>query len=392
MEKHGEVGGAEERRAGPIRRLFICGVMAFVLLIKPFKSLRKKLPPRMRELARSWDSQMLWTFISSFGHRFYTDQNCTLKDPPSFKPLVKTKADWQFSEEQIKSFYENGFIGPITLWTPEEMVAIRRKVDAALDRKSTVYPKAANSHRDRYIDVPEFWEVISSPQIVERLAQLLGPDLLVWRSQIFNKQPGDGEITWHQASTYMSEQRIKAAIEPADLNKLFQLTTWIAIDDAFPGNGCMHFLKGTHRKMWTVYRGNGPRLIGNPPELAKLIAGEGRFMKAESATLEVPITEDTIVPMPLKSGQCVIFAERTIHGSPPNTSDKRRFGFTFRTIRTDVQVYREESTHEVTYLKESYDLEKWGCAALRGEDKHHLNRMITPPVYTDKEVAVPAGH
>ncbi len=392
MEKHGEISGGQ-RQGGPIRTLIVCFFMTVALLLKPFKPLHRKLPRRLRELVRSWDSSMLLTFIFSFGRRFYTDQNCTLKDPPSFQPLIRTKPEWQFSEQDIRSFYENGFIGPITLWTPEEMVEIRRKVDAALDRKSAVYPQAKNHHRDRYIDVPEFWEVIDTPQIVERLAQLLGPDLLVWRSQIFNKQPGDGEITWHQASTYMVEQRIKAAIEPADLNKLFQLTTWIAIDDAFPGNGCMHFLKGTHRRMWTVYRakGGGPRLMGNPPEIAKLIAGEGRFMKAQSATLEVPITEDMVVPMPLKSGQCVIFAERTIHGSPPNTSDKRRFGFTFRTIRTDVQVYREEDTHEVTYLKESYDLEKWGCALLRGEDKHHLNRMITPPVYAEKEVAVPAS-
>jgi non-heme Fe2+,alpha-ketoglutarate-dependent halogenase len=262
-------------------------------------------------------------------------------------------------------------------------------VDSVLERKSAVYPQAENQLRDRFIDAPEFWEVISRPELTERLAQLLGPDLLVWRSQIFNKLPGGPEITWHQASTYMAEQRVKATLEPADLNHLFQLTTWIAIDDAFFGNGCMHFLKGTQRKMWTMKKG-GKGYIGNPPEVAKLIGGIGRFAKASGVTLEVPITEDMIVPMPLKSGQAVIFTERCIHGSPPNTSDKRRFGFVFRTIKPDTVVYRDEKVHSVTYLNETYNLKNWGCAQLRGEDKFKLNHMITPATYASAGEANPA--
>jgi non-haem Fe2+, alpha-ketoglutarate-dependent halogenase len=178
----------------------------------------------------------------------------------------------------------------------------------------------------------------------------------------------------------MAEQRIKATLEPRDLNALFQLTTWIAIDDAYFENGCMHFLKGTHRKMWSMRRG-GNGFIGNPPELARIIGGTGSFAKSSGLTLEVPITADMITPMPLKSGQAVIFTERCIHGSPPNNSSNRRFGFVFRTIRTDVQVYRQETVHEVTYLREKYNLANWGCTLLRGEDKHQLNRLIQPPLF-----------
>jgi len=390
---HGKPQGAlEEKGRLPsgvrrfIRSLVISILMVFAWLTKPFPLLTRRYPFKLRELSRSWDSKMIWTYVFSFGKRIYMDQNCTMKIPKNPKPLIRTRTEWQFTDEDIESFYENGFLGPITLWTPEEMVDIRRKVDSVLKRPSAVYPQAENKLRDRYIDAPEFWEVISMPQLKERLAQLLGPDLIVWRSQIFNKMPGDPEITWHQASTYMAEQRIKGTLEPKDRNQLFQLTTWIAIDDAFFGNGCMHFLKGTHRKMWTMVNG-GSGYIGNPPEVAKLIGGIGRFAKSSGLTLEVNITEDMIVPMPLKSGQCVIFTERCIHGSPPNTSDTRRFGFVFRTIKPDVQVYRGENIHEVGYLNETYNLQNWGCALLRGEDRFHLNRMITPPTYDEKSVA-----
>jgi non-heme Fe2+,alpha-ketoglutarate-dependent halogenase len=387
MEGPGGVRGKIRKKLRPI---VVFLVMILVALTKPFKFLTKRYPYKLRELARSWDKTMLWTFILSRGRRVYMDQNCVMKDPPTFQPLIKTRPEWQFTEAQIKQFYENGFIGPITVWTPEEMVEIRRRVDSVMERPSAVYPDVKNQMRDRYIDAPEFWEVISMPQLSERLAQILGPDLMVWRSQIFNKRSGDPEITWHQASTYMAEQMVKATLEPQDLSHIFQLTTWIAIDDAYFENGCMHFLKGTHRKMWSMRKG-GNGFIGNPPELAKIIGGQGRFAKASGLTLEVPITEEMIAPMPLKSGQAVIFTERCIHGSPPNNSPNRRFGFVFRTIRTDVQVYRGESIHEVTYLRERYDLQKWGCALLRGEDKYHLNRMIQPPTYAKPELVATAA-
>src|SRR5262249_14092946 len=154
------------------------------------------------------------------------DQNCQLPTPASCEPLIQTRSEWRLTEQQIRQFYEDGFIGPITLWTPEEMDGIRDGVTAVLKIPSAVYPAVENTLRDRYIDRPEFWEVISAPQVVERLAQLLGPDLMVWRSQIFNKDPGGPEVTWHQASTYLNEQRIKPSIEPHEPNELYQLTTW----------------------------------------------------------------------------------------------------------------------------------------------------------------------
>ena len=369
--------GVSAKRLGPVAVLGISILLVICWLLKPFKFLHRFLPYQMREVTKAWDTRMMWTFILTQGRKVYVGQYCELKDPPSFKPLVKTRGEWQLTEEQIKQFYNDGFIGPITLWTPEEMAEIRAKVEDVLDSPSRVYPNVKNRTRDRYIDRPDFWEVISAPQIVERLAQFLGPDLMVWRSQIFNKEPGGPEITWHCASTYMAEQMIKPALEPENINELFQLTTWIAVDDADFENGCMHFLKGTQRTTVPILR-TAKELPGNPPEIAKIIAGEGRFALAR-LILDLKMTPEMIVPMPLKAGQCVIFTERCIHGSPPNISKNRRFGFVFRTIKTNVKVYRDEKKHDVRVLRESYDLTNWGCALLRGQDKYHLNKMIEPP-------------
>jgi len=378
------------KKRGPLRRIFITFVMVLAWALKPFKFLLPIMPVRLRELVKTWDSEMIWTFILSGNKRFFGDQNAKLVDPPSFKPLIQTRPEWQFTEDQIRQFYKDGFIGPITLWTPEEMVEIKRTITSVLESKSKVYPDVKNYLRDRYIDRPDFWEVISSPKLTERLAQILGPNLLVWRSQIFNKNPGDPEITWHQATTYMIEQLVKPTLEPKDLSQLFQLTTWIAIDDAYPENGCMYFLKGTQRKVWT-YSPHPQGLPAGTPEIAKRIAGNGQFGEASGALLDIDITEDMIVPMPLKSGQAVIFTERCVHGSPPNTSPNRRFGFVFRTIKPDVTVYRDEEVHAVGYMHESYDLANWGCALLRGEDKYGLNKLIQPPSYDREYVGAPTS-
>lgn len=370
-------GYSNPKRLGPVRVFGLSILLFLVWLTKPFKFLQRFLPYKARELNRAWNTRMIWTFILTQGRKVYIGQCCKLNDPPTYEPLIQTKPEWQLTEQEIRDFYRDGFSKPITLWTPEEMVEIRRRVSQVLTSTSKVYPDVKNKLRDRYIDRPDFWDVISSPQIVERLAQFLGPDLVVWRSQIFNKEPGAPEIAWHQATTYMADQMIKPALEPPDLNELFQLTVWIAIDDATFENGCMHFLKGTHRKIVPILR-TATEMKGNPPEIAKVIAGQGRFAHAK-IFLDLDITPDMIVPMPLKAGQCVIFMERCIHGSPPNISNNRRFGFVFRTVKTNVRVYREETIHEVGYLKERYDLKNWGCALLRGEDKYHLNRMIQPP-------------
>jgi chlorinating enzyme len=149
------------------------------------------------------------------------------------------------------------------------------------------------------------------------------------------------------------------------------------MDDATFENGCMHFLKGTQRTTVPILR-TATELPGNPPEVAKLIAGQGRFALAK-IVLDLEITPEMIVPMPLKAGQCVIFSERCIHGSPPNNSPNRRFGFVFRTIKPNVQVYRDEKVHSVGYLKQQYDLKNWGCALIRGEDKYHLNKLAQQP-------------
>ena len=327
------------------------------LLLKPFPFVHGMLPFVLRETLRSWDAEMLWMWVKTFGKHRYIDRRCFLPDPPTFAPKAQIKGDNALSEEDIKFFYTNGYLGPFTLCSPKEMDELRPHIESILSEPSKTY--GFQTERDRHLDNPYVVELVNKPAIVDRLAQLLGPDLQVWRSQVFNKPAGAGtEFTWHQASCYLSELGYKGTLEPKNKDELFQITTWIAIDNATAENGCMQVLPGTHRSMQTIGPGTGGFALAN-------------------FKLDYEIDEDKVVTLECKPGQFIMFTERVIHGSKPNFTNTRRLGIAFRTIVPSVQVYRGETYHTVEYQKGlRYDLSNWGCVQLRGEDRFHLNKIV----------------
>ena len=68
------------------------------------------------------------------------------------------------------------------------MADFRKEMLAMENENSKTYGFA--TPRDRHLENPRLWEYMNHPAIVERAAQLLGPDLLCWRTQLFYKGPG----------------------------------------------------------------------------------------------------------------------------------------------------------------------------------------------------------
>ncbi len=73
--------------------------------------------------------------------------------------------------------------------------------------------------------------------VVDVIADLLGPDLLLFRNSLMLKPPEVGsQKGWHQDSPYWP-------VEPMDL-----CSCWLPLDDATPENGCMVVLPGGHAR------------------------------------------------------------------------------------------------------------------------------------------------
>lgn len=337
-------------------RFIRCIVLSYILIVKLLGLPSKWFSRKIKRTMDHWTASMLWTYISSFGKRAYMDQPCTYNIVTD-QPKTKVDPKYALTPEQIKSFHEDGFLGHLTAVSEEEMAEIRSKIEKELAKDSKAF--GIKTVRDRHLDAPYLMELFKSPAITEALAQLLGPDILIWRSQVFNQEPGAPAIAWHQASTYMLEDYKRPILNPKNRDDLFQLTVWIAIDNATTENGCMQFIRGSHDK------------------IRKIKLGTGSSFYNANFELDMEIDPEKIVSMELRPGQFVILSERCVHGSPGNQSDKRRMGINFRAILPSTSVYEGQEQHSAFHLGKTWDLKNWGVATLRGEDKYQLSKRLS---------------
>ncbi|MEM8945864.1 MAG: phytanoyl-CoA dioxygenase family protein [Planctomycetota bacterium] len=338
------------------QRAVILPALMVLMGYKALKLPRRILPRAIRSIVTHWDYSMFWILIKSGITRAYIDQPSEFKMPATFEPKVFVRPEHQLSQQQIKQFCEHGFIGPFDAFSREEMAGFREELLAIEPTVSKTYGFV--TPRDRHFEMPRLWDHLSSPALTDRVAQLLGPDLLCWRSQIFYKGPKAPAIQFHQASTFMVEDYLDPAIFPPNRDEMFQLTVWVAVDDATPENGCLQFVRGSHDRVRTIKFG-----------------GEEGFYNA-NFSLEFDRDPERIVSVPVRAGQFVIFAERCIHGSPPNTTDRHRLAFNMRVIPTNVPVYTDKEKYRSVYNGGKYFLRNWGVALLRGEDRYQLSRTV----------------
>lgn len=237
------------------------------------------------------------------------------------------------SREDITHFQEQGFIYPLTLCSPEEMAEIRPKMEQVLEVDP---PFGQLRVQSRHLDSRAVYDLCAHPAIVARMAEIYGPDLVLWRSNFFVKYPGDPAIPWHQDRNYWP-------IEPP-----VNITAWIAIDEAVIENSCMQFIPGSHR------------------QVVPHIPAEGMVFN-EMADPDY-IDTDQAVPIILKPGEFVLFNERLVHYSAPNTSDRRRMGLAVRVTLPIVKVGHDElfKGHKVIQL----------C----GDDPMGFNETAQPPM------------
>ncbi|MEN0110701.1 MAG: phytanoyl-CoA dioxygenase family protein [Planctomycetota bacterium] len=338
------------------QRAPICGALGALWAYQTLRLPSSVLPRDLRSIVRNWDPRMFRRLLGSGLTRAYIDQPCEFRQPQVIAPKADVAPEHRLSAEQLRSFYQRGFVGPITVFTPEQMRDFRRDLLAIENTPSQTYGFV--TPRDRHFEMPRLWYYLKSAGVVDRIAQLLGPDLLCWRSQVFYKGPGSPAIQWHQASTFMVEDYKDPAVFPADRNDLFQVTAWIAVDDSTTENGCLRFAAGTHDRIRSIRFG-----------------GDEGFYHAQFS-LDFDERAHEVVEVPCRAGQMILFTERCIHGSAPNTTGRHRLAFNLRAIPTNVAVYPGKKYYRSVYNGGKYFLDNWGVALLRGEDRHELSRTV----------------
>lgn len=206
------------------------------------------------------------------------------------------------TQEQVDHYNEFGYVSPIDVFTEAEAAAIR----GDFERAEQQYPTELNAeHRNNpHVAFPLLAEICFNQRIVEAVQSLLGPDLVLWGSVLFIKEPqSTGFVSWHQDARYM-------ALEPHDFT-----TPWLALSHSNLESGCMSMIPGSH---------HGP-LADHEDTFA-----EDNILTRGQAVTDVD--ESAAVHLELRPGQMSIHHPRIVHGSQPNRSRKRRIGFAMQSF------------------------------------------------------------
>jgi len=255
---------------------------------------------------------------------------------------------YALTAEDRASWDAHRFVGPFTAWTPDETAALRPRMLAAFRRPSTAY--GFSTIKNRHLDCLAIHQAGTHPAILERIAQLLGPDLLLWRSRLFHKPPGADEILYHQGRDWPGLHADVPSIEPA-----VAVTCWLALTETTRANGCMKLVPGSHHAWHDLEPVEGHGLFGRGLKLKG-------FDDVEPTHFE------------LQPGQFFLFSESVVHGSDANRSDADRTGVVFRYTPTSTRVYRDMAIDGA-----GMPTKGWHAVLVRGEDTHGHNKLGPPP-------------
>ena len=150
-----------------------------------------------------------------------------------------------------------------------------------------------------------FTEWMMRPEILNRLQQLLGPQVvcpLAHHNCIMTKQPRySSETGWHQDIRYWSFQR------PELIN------IWIALGTERPENGCLQVIPGSHKIVLDRNR-----------------LDDDLFFRSDLPENQALIETKKFVS--LEPGDVLFFHCRTLHAASRNTTNETKYSavFTFR--------------------------------------------------------------
>ncbi len=204
----------------------------------------------------------------------------------------------RLSNEEKDQYKKDGYLTGLPVFSSEAnddlsnfFVSLSEKVDKKIDINQTAQWHKA-SHK--------FYKLCTTPEILDYVEDLLGPNFFLWGGQFFLKEPKDGSVVpWHQDAQYWP-------LFPANA-----VTVWLALYDTNEENGAMRVVKGSHI--------------------------QGQEVSNDQ------IKQDDIISLNLKAGEISLHNDALLHGSEPNISNYRRCGLTMRfspvNVKADLSIW-----------------------------------------------------
>jgi ectoine hydroxylase-related dioxygenase (phytanoyl-CoA dioxygenase family) len=187
---------------------------------------------------------------------------------------------------------------------------------------------------DRHLDRRIVYELCTLPQVIGPITQILGEDVMLFRSQFFDKPPDGLEIPWHQESYFWGVKR-------------GWITMWLAVDDATLENGAMQVIPGSH----AYTREHLPV----PPD---------SHYWSTFTHAAIPSESDRIVDCSMPAGHFMLLDD-LLHNSPSNPTRNPRLSFAARYAGPE--------------FARAHNLADYGCVMVNGHNRDSGLRFFSPP-------------
>jgi ectoine hydroxylase-related dioxygenase (phytanoyl-CoA dioxygenase family) len=211
------------------------------------------------------------------------------------------------TQAQVEHFRREGYAFPFDAVPAAEAASYVAKLDgydAILGEEAQKQLKIK-----AHVAAPWIVALARNKNILDAVESVIGPDILLFGTSMFSKKARDIRfVSWHQDAAYYG-------LDPQQ-----EVTCWVGLTDADTENGCMRVMPGSHL---------GADAVHDETYDPQNMLGRGQTIR--------DIDDSKAVYMPVKAGQFSMHHERTIHGSMPNPSARRRVGISFFYMPTHVR-------------------------------------------------------
>lgn len=254
------------------------------------------------------------------------------------------------TQGQLDQYRYNGFVSPFPALTADEIQACVdgvNRLEADLGCHIADADPKWRSHGHAHS--PWIANLARHPKILDAIEDVIGPDILVWTTTFFIKEPNSQTFAaWHQDGTYFG-------LTPNE-----QVCAWVAVTEASRESGCMEHVS----------------FKGTPRQLRHVALGLKHSINRAGQTIQEEFDRSHPIAMPLNAGEFSLHHEFAIHRSARNHAPHRRIGIGLNYIPTHVRVDGPVR-----------------CKAMlvRGQDRHGHFDLFDPPT-AERDAAALALH
>jgi non-haem Fe2+, alpha-ketoglutarate-dependent halogenase len=157
--------------------------------------------------------------------------------------------------EEYIHLNRDGVIGPFPGFVDDQhLVEVRSFVEHVIRDQPSHPLYGTYSVRDWHLAFEPLLRLLTAPILVDAIQRATGADdLILWRTKIFEKFPGEGPIDWHQEYGYFDGEEAgghRPALFPLGPDSPWNWTVWLPLTDVGERGGVMEFVPGSHLRRY----------------------------------------------------------------------------------------------------------------------------------------------